>query len=218
LGELDFGVIWTNLGFLANGLALSALLVVTSSVGGMILGGGLAALRLSRHRALRLPAGAYVTVIRSVPLILVLFWFYFMLPLWTGHTIGALPSALVAYGMFEAAFYCEIIRAGVRAVSPGQTMAAAATGLRPWQVMRLVVLPQALVAMGPLLVNQVVILFQDTALVYVVALRDFLTTASVIASRDDRPVELYGFVAVVYFVICLAGSQLAGRRRGEVIQ
>ena len=218
MGELDFGVIWTNLGFLANGLALSALLVVTSSVGGMILGGGLAALRLSRHRVLRLPAGAYVTVIRSVPLILVLFWFYFMLPLWTGHTIGALPSALVAYGMFEAAFYCEIIRAGVRAVPPGQTMAAAAAGLRPWQVLRLVVLPQALVAMGPLLVNQVVILFQDTALVYVVALRDFLTAASVIASRDDRPVELYGFVAVVYFVICLAGSQLAGRRRGEVIQ
>ena len=218
MGELDFGVIWTNLGFLANGLALSLLLVVVSSVGGMILGGGLAALRLSRHRALRLPAGAYVSVIRSVPLILVLFWFYFMLPLWTGHTIGALPSALVAYVMFEAAFYCEIIRAGIRAVPRGQTAAAAATGLRPWQVMRLVVLPQALVAMGPLLVNQVVILFQDTALVYVVALRDFLTAASVIASRDDRPVELYGFVAVVYFVICLAGSQLAGRRRGEVIQ
>jgi len=218
VGELDFGVIWTNLGFLANGLALSLLLVVVSSVGGMILGGGLAALRLSRHRALRLPAGAYVSVIRSVPLILVLFWFYFMLPLWTGHTIGALPSALVAYVMFEAAFYCEIIRAGIRAVPRGQTAAAAATGLRPWQVMRLVVLPQALVAMGPLLVNQVVILFQDTALVYVVALRDFLTAASVIASRDDRPVELYGFVAVVYFVICLAGSQLAGRRRGEVIQ
>ena len=218
MGSLDFGVIWTNLGFLANGLALSALLVVVSSVGGMILGGGLAALRLSRHRALRLPAGAYVTVIRSVPLILVLFWFYFMLPLWTGHTIGALPSALVAFVMFEAAFYCEIIRAGVRAVPSGQTMAAAAAGLRPWQVMRLVVLPQALVAMGPLLVNQVVILFQDTALVYVVALHDFLTAASVIASRDDRPVELYGFVAVVYFVICLAGSQLAGRRRGEGIQ
>ena len=218
MGELDFGVIWTNLGFLANGLALSLLLVVVSSVGGMILGGGLAALRLSRHRILRLPAGAYVTVIRSVPLILVLFWFYFMLPLWTGHTIGALPSALVAYVMFEAAFYCEIIRAGIRAVPPGQTAAAAATGLGPWQVMRLVVLPQALVAMGPLLVNQVVILFQDTALVYVVAPRDFLTAASVIASRDDRPVELYGFVAVVYFVICLAGSQLAGRRRGEVIE
>ncbi|HEV2673653.1 MAG TPA: amino acid ABC transporter permease [Aliidongia sp.] len=218
MGSLDFSVVWTNLGFLGNGLALSALLVVVSSVGGMILGGGLAALRLSRHRILRLPAGAYVTVIRSVPLILVLFWFYFMLPLWTGHTIGALPSALIAYVMFEAAFYCEIIRAGVRAVPPGQSMAAAATGLRPWQMMRLVVLPQALVAMEPLLVNQVVILFQDTALVYVVALRDFLTAASVIASRDDRPVELYGFVAVVYFVICLAGSQLAGRRRGEVIQ
>jgi len=218
LGSLDFTIVWSNLGFLADGLGLSALLVVVSTVGGMILGGGLAALRLSRHAVLRWPAGAYVTVIRSVPLILVLFWFYFMLPLWTGQTIGALPSALIAYVMFEAAFYCEIIRAGIRAVPRGQGMAAAATGLRPWQAMRLVILPQALGAMVPLLVNQVVILFQDTALVYVVALRDFLTAASVIASRDDRPVELYGFVAIVYFVICLAGSQLAGRPRGAAIR
>jgi glutamate/aspartate transport system permease protein len=218
VANFDPSAIWSNLGFLANGLALSALLVVTSAIGGMVLGGGLAAMRMSRYRFVRIPAAAYVAVIRSVPLILVLFWFYFMLPVWTGHPIGALPSALVAYALFEAAFYCEIIRAGIRAVPPGQAMAAAASGLRPWQVMRMVILPQALVAMGPLLVNQVIILFQDTSLVYVVALRDFLTTASVIASRDDRPVEMYTFVAVVYFIICLAGSLLAGRSRGEAIR
>jgi glutamate/aspartate transport system permease protein len=218
MGHFDYSIVWTNLGFMANGLGLSALLVVTSVVCGMVLGGGLAALRLSRFVVLRVIAGGYVAVIRSVPLILVLFWFYFMLPLWTGHPIGALPSALIAYALFEAAFYCEIIRAGIRAVPPGQGIAAAATGLRPWQVMRMVVLPQAFIAMLPLLMNQAIILFQDTALVYVVALRDFLTAASVIASRDDRPVEMYTFVAVVYFVICLAGSLLAGRQRGEAVR
>lgn len=215
---MDFSPVWTNAAFLARGLALSALLVAAGSAGGLLFGGALAALRQSRHRYLRLPAAAYVTVMRSVPLILVLFWFYFMLPFWTGHPIGALPSALTAFALFEAAFYCEIIRAGISAVPPGQSLAASATGLRPWQVMRLVVLPQALTAMGPLLVSQVIILFQDTSLVYVVAMRDFLTSASVIADRDDRPVELYTTVAAVYLVICLAGSLLAGRRRGETIR
>ncbi len=218
MGPFDDSIIWSNLGFLANGLALSGLLVLTGAVGGLVLGGGLAAMRMSRSRLLRWPAAGYVAVIRSVPLILVLFWFYFMLPLWTGRPMGALPSALIAYALFEAAFYCEIIRAGISAIPPGQGMAAAATGLRPWQVLRMVVLPQALVAMGPLLLNQVIILFQDTSLVYVVALRDFLTASSVIASRDDRPVEMYTFVAVVYFIICLAGSLLAGRSRGEAIR
>ena len=214
----DVSLIERNAGFLLHGLGLSALLVASSTASGLVLGGGLAAMRLSRHAALRWPAGAYVAVVRSVPLILVLFWFYFMLPLLTGHPIGALPAALTAFALFEAAFYCEIIRAGFGAVPRGQTAAAAATGLRPFQVVRLVLLPQAVAAMGPLLVNQVIILFQDTALVYVVALRDFLTAASVVASRDARPVEVYGFVALVYFVICLAGSALAGQRRAEAIR
>jgi glutamate/aspartate transport system permease protein len=213
---MDYSIVWANAGFLANGMVLSALLVVAGTAGGLLFAGGLAAMRLSRLWAVRLPAAAYVAVMRSVPLILVLFWFYFMLPLWTGHPIGALPAALVAFALFEAAFYCEIIRAGIRAVPRGQAMAAAATGLRPWQVMRMVVLPQAIGAMGPLLVSQVIILFQDTSLVYVVALRDFLTSASVVADRDDRPVEMYTTVAVVYFAICLAGSLLAGRGRREV--
>jgi glutamate/aspartate transport system permease protein len=203
--------ITNSAGLLGQGLLLSLLLVLAGSAGGGLLGMGLALMRNARSRALALPAAAYVTVMRSVPLILLLFWFYFMAPLAIGHPVGALPSALVAFVLFEAAFYCEIIRAGVAAVPPGQAMAAAATGLRRWQIMRLVILPQTLAAMVPLLVNQVIILFQDTSLVYVVSLRDFLTAASVVAGRDDRPVEMYCFVAVVYFVICFAGSRLAGR-------
>jgi len=213
---MDLSAITSAADLLGQGMMLSLLLVLVGSAGGAVAGMALALMRNAGSRLLRYPAAAYVTVMRSVPLILVLFWFYFMLPLWTGHPIGALPAALVAFALFEAAFYCEIIRAGIRAVPRGQAMAAAATGLRPWQVMRMVVLPQAIGAMGPLLVSQVIILFQDTSLVYVVALRDFLTSASVVADRDDRPVEMYTTVAVVYFVICLAGSLLAGRRRREV--
>jgi glutamate/aspartate transport system permease protein len=216
--DLDPSIIWRNAGFIAHGMMLSALLVIVGSLGGTLLGGVLALGRMSRAKVLALPAAAYVTLMRSVPLVLVLFWFYFMLPLWTGHPVGALWSALTAFVLFEAAFYCEIIRAGIAAVPSGQSFAAMASGMRPTQVMRLVVLPQAIAAMGPLLVNQVVILFQDTSLVYVVALRDFLTASSVIADRDARPVEMYAFVAMVYFVICFAGSLLAGRSRAPVVR
>jgi glutamate/aspartate transport system permease protein len=196
-----------------HGMGLSLLLVAAGSAGGVLGGLVLAIARLSRFRPLALLAAGYVTVMRSVPLILVLFWFYFMAPMVTGHPVGALYSALTAFVLFESAFYCEIIRAGIGAVAAGQGMAAAATGMRRWQAYRLVILPQAFAISVPLLINQVIILFQDTSLVYVVALRDFLTAASVIAGRDDRPVEVYSFVAVVYLVICLAGSLLAGRGR-----
>lgn len=214
----DWHIIWNSAGFLFHGLLLSFLLVAVGSAGGMLLGAGLALLRLSRHRLIAMPAAAYVSAVRAVPLILVLFWFYFLMPLLTGRPIGALFSALVAFVLFEAAFYCEIVRAGIGAVPAGQSAAAAASGMRRWQVIRLVVLPQAIAAMVPLLVNQVIILFQDTSLVYVVALRDFLTSASVIAGRDDRPVEMYLFVAVVYFLICFAGSLLVGRNKGPVFR
>ncbi len=210
MGLASFG---DSAALLWSGMQLSLLLVLIGSAGGLAGGLLLAIARLSRFRLLSVPAMAYVTVMRSVPLILVLFWFYFMAPLVTGHPVGALYSALTAFVLFESAFYCEIIRAGIGAVAAGQGMAAAATGMRRWQALRLVILPQAFAASVPLLVNQVIILFQDTSLVYVVALRDFLTAASVVAGRDDRPVEVYTFVAVVYLVICLVGSLLAGRGR-----
>lgn len=216
--ELDLQALRGSAGLLLHGLLLSLLLVLAGSVGGVLGGTGLALLRASRLRALRWPAAAYVTLMRSLPLILVLFWFYFMLPLLTGRPVGALGAALTAFVLFESAFYCEIVRAGLRAVPVGQAMAAAASGLRGFQALRLVVLPQAAAAMVPLLVSQVIILFQDTSLVYVVSLRDFLTAASVVAARDDRPVELYGFVAIVYLVICLAGSHLAGRARQPALR
>ena len=216
--SLDFSIVTESGSLLWHGMLLSLLLVLVGSVGGILVGTVLAFMRRAPSVLLSAPAAAYVTTMRSVPLILVLFWFYFMLPLWTGQPVGALTSALVAFVLFEAAFYCEIVRAGIAAVPAGQVEAASATGLRPWQTMRMVVLPQAVSAMVPLLVSQVVILFQDTALVYVVSLRDFLTAASIVVGRDARPVEIYSFVAMVYLVICLAGSLLAGRSRGRVVR
>ena len=207
MSDFDWGVIARSWPFLAEGMALSALLVAVATAGGLVLGFGLALMRRSRHALVAAPAAAYVTVMRTVPLILVLFWFYFLVPLVIGRPVGSLASALIAFVLFEAAFYCEIIRSAIGSVRAGQTEAALATGMKRWQVMRYIVLPQGLKAMTPLLLNQVIIVFQDTSLVYVVALRDFMTTASVVASRDGRPTEMYTLVAVVYLAICFSLSK-----------
>jgi len=207
VSNFDWGIIAKSWSFLAEGMALSALLVLVATVGGLILGFGLALMRLSQNRLIAVPAAAYVTVMRTLPLVLVLFWFYFLVPLAIGRPIGSLASALIAFVMFEAAFYCEIIRAGINNVRPGQTEAGLASGLRRFQVMRHIVMPQALRAMTPLVLNQIVIVFQDTSLVYVVALHDFLTNASIIAARDGRPTEMYTLVAVVYLIICLSSTK-----------
>lgn len=205
---MDWTVIWKYRELLIHGMQVSAQLVIAGMIGGMLVGALLALARVSRFRALALLVGGYVAMIRSVPLILVLFWFYFMLPLVTGQPLGAMTSALTTFVLFEAAFYCEIFRAGILSVPQGQSLAAAATGLGNWQTLRLVILPQAVAAMVPLLLNQAIILFQDTALVYVVALRDFLTAANVVVGLNGRPIEIYTFIAAVYLVICYGVSLL----------
>ncbi len=217
MSSFDWSVIARSWPFLAEGMALSALLVAVATAGGLVLGFGLALMRLSSRPLIAAPAVGYVTLMRSVPLVLVLFWFYFLVPLAIGRPIGSLVSALIAFVLFEAAFYCEIIRAGIGSVRAGQTAAALAAGMRRGQALRLIVLPQALRAMTPLLLNQIIIVFQDTSLVYVVALRDFMTAASVVAARDGRPTEMYTLVAVVYLAICFSLSQVVDRyRRGRL--
>ena len=151
-----------------------------------------------------------------MPLILVIFWFYFMVPLIVGKPVGALPSALIAFTLFEAAYYSEIIRAGLQSVRPGQWQAAAASGLSRAQALRFVVLPQALRNMMPVLITQAIVLFQDTSLVYVISLRDFMTSTSIVANRDNRLIEMYLFAALVYFVLCASlslAAHLAAKRR-----
>lgn len=205
----DFAVILKAWPFLLEGLGLSLLLTLVAMAGGMVLGLLLALARISGIPALAYPAAMYVNGFRAIPLILVIFWFYFLVPLVLGRSVGALPSALIAFTLFEAAYYSEIIRAGLQSVRQGQWQAAAASGLRPVQALRYVVLPQALRNMFPVLLTQAVILFQDTSLVYVISLRDFMTSAGILANRENRLVEMYVFAALVYFVICAALSSAA---------
>lgn len=211
MGDFDLSVIWNNLPFLWQGLQLSLWLTLLAVIGGIVLGTGLALMRLSGILPLSLVAAGYVNLIRSVPLILVIFWFYFLVPLALGRPIGGFYSALIAFVMFEAAYYSEIIRAGIQSVRKGQVHAGQATGLSYWQIQRYVVLPQAFRNMIPILVTQGIILFQDTSLVFVVSLRDFMTVSSIVARTEGRLAEMYIFAALVYFTICFAGSLFVRR-------
>lgn len=205
----DWSAITNNIPFLWDGMVLSLGLAALAILGGMIGGMLMALLRLSSFKPFAIFAYLYVNLFRAVPLILVIFWFYFLVPVALGRPVGSFYSALIAFVLFETAYYCEIIRAGIQGIPRGQMAAALATGLTRWAAMRHIILPQALRNMMPVLVTQCVVLFQDTSLVYVVTLRDFMTSATIVANRDFKLVELYTFAAFVYLVICLAGSSLA---------
>ncbi|ASP80103.1 amino acid ABC transporter permease [Sinorhizobium meliloti] len=211
MSGFDFSVIADSLPSLSGGLAMSFMLTAMAMAGGLILGLILAIVRLSNIRFVSIIAALYVNGFRAVPLILVIFWFYFLVPLVIGRPVGALYSVIIAFIMFEGAYYSEILRAGMQSVRHGQWQAAKASGLSFLQTVRLVVLPQALRKMAPLMVTQGVILFQDTSLVYVVSLHDFMTSASIVANTQNRIVEMYVFAAAVYFILCTLGSTLAER-------
>jgi glutamate/aspartate transport system permease protein len=184
-----------------------------SALGGLIFGTLIALMRLSSYRLLGRIAGLYVDFMRSLPLVLVIFWFYFLVPYigqWvTGASrpisVGAFASSLITFIMFEAAYFSEIMRAGIQSIPRGQVAAGQALGMSYWQVMGHVILPQAFRNMIPVLLTQTIVLFQDTSLVYVLSIPDFLGAASKVAQRDGRLVEMYLFAAVVYFTIsCIA--------------
>ena len=210
----DWEVIWRTKAYLWQGMLFTFNLTLLAMLGGILIGTLLALMRLSSYRIFNIPAGAYVNLLRSIPLILVIFWFYFLVPFAikfiTGQPhaegIGPFYSALIAFTIFEAAYYCEIIRAGIQSVPRGQVNAAYALGLTYRQAMMKVILPQAFRNMIPILLTQGVILFQDTSLVYVVGLTDFMGAANKVAQRDARLVELYLFAAFVYFVLCFSAS------------
>src|SRR6187549_2975190 len=193
-------------------------------VGGIFFGTLLAMMRLSKFRLLGLAAGGYVNLMRSLPLVLVIFWFFFLVPYIYGWItqagkpipIGSFLSCLITFTMFEAAYYCEIMRAGIQSVQRGQVWAGYALGLNYWQTMGRIVLPQAFRNMLPVLLTQTIILFQDTSLVYVISATDFLGAAAKVANRDYRLVEMYTFVAVVYFVISFALSMLVKRLQDRI--
>jgi len=210
-GSFDFAILWANAPFLWNGMLLTLQLTGLAVTGGLLLGTVLAVARLSPIQPLAWVVEAYVNFLRSMPLILVIFWFYTLVPKLIGRPVSSFYSVLIAFVMFEAAYYSEIIRAGISSVRRGQISAAMALGLTKMQSMRYVILPQAVRNMVPVLLTQSIVMLQDTSLVYVVGLRDFLTSADIVASRDNRPTELYLFVALVFLVICFSASRLANR-------
>jgi glutamate/aspartate transport system permease protein len=221
----DFDVIQRSLPYLfRDGMTFTVTLTLIAMSGGIVFGTALAMMRLSRFGPLSLAAGGYVNLMRSVPLVLVIFWFFFLVPYigaWAiGATepirVGAFWSAAITFTMFEAAYYCEIMRAGIQSIPRGQVWSGFALGLDYWQTMGHIVLPQAFRNMVPVLLTQTLILFQDTSLVYVISATDFLGAASKVANRDYRLVEMYTFVALVYFAISYALSQLVRRLQDRI--
>jgi glutamate/aspartate transport system permease protein len=223
--QFDFDVIIRSLPYLFyDGMTFTLLLTALATTGGIVVGTLLALGRLSGVAFVSVPAAAYVNLMRSVPLVLMIFWFYFLVPYigqWvTGAErpiqVGAFTSSLVTFTLFEAAYFCEIMRAGIQSIPRGQVAASLALGMTYAQTMGYVVLPQVFRNMLPVLLTQTIILFQDTSLVYVLSITDFLGAASKVAQRDGRLVEMYLFAALVYFLISLAASLLVRRLQRRV--
>ena len=198
-----------------TGMVITLQITVLAIVVGIVWGTILAVMRLSAFKPFEWFARAYVTVFRSIPLVMVLLWFFLLVPQLLQSLLHVSPdvdirlvSAMVAFSLFEAAYYSEIIRAGIQAVPRGQINAAFALGMTYSAAMRLIVLPQALRAMVPLLLTQAIVLFQDTSLVYVISVADFFRTATNIGDRDGTTVEMVLFAGAVYFVVCVVASTL----------
>ena len=192
--------------YVLKGLYFSLFLTFVATVGGVFFGTLLALMRLSGKKWLDLPAAAYVNGMRSVPLVMVILGFFLLVPFLIGRPIGAETSAIVTFICFEAAYFSEIMRAGIQSISRGQVFAGQALGMSYGQNMRLVILPQAFRNMLPVLLTQTIILFQDTSLVYAIGAYDMLKGFETAGTNYGRPEEAYLMAAVVYFVMCYALS------------
>jgi len=217
VSSFDFDVIVRSLPYvLREGLSFTLMLTVTASVLGVMLGTMIALMRLSSITLLNRVGTLYVNFMRTLPLVLVIFLFYFLMP-YVGQWVigadrpikmGAVPSTIITFTLFEAAYFAEIMRAGIQSIARGQSAAGYALGLTYRQVMASVILPQAFRNMLPVLATQTIVLFQDTSLVYVLSISDFLGAASKIAQRDGRLTEMYLFAAFGYFIISFTASLL----------
>jgi glutamate/aspartate transport system permease protein len=216
--NFDFSVFNFDLlkGFVASGLAFSLQLTVIAMLGGILLGTVLALMRLSGVKLLEIPARIYVDGLRSIPLVMVILWVYLLIPLFLGRPIGKEVSAIVTFTVFEAAYYSEIMRAGIQSISRGQVFAGQAMGLSYAQNMRYVILPQAFRNMLPVLLTQTIVLFQDTSLVYAIGAYDLLHGFETLGKNYGRPVETYVAAALVYFVICFSLSTVVKRLQKKI--
>ena len=197
--------LFTN--YILKGLLFSVQLTVIATVGGIVVGTFLALMRLSGKPILVYPATFYINTMRSIPLVMVILWFFLLIPMLIGKPIGADLSATITFIAFEAAFFAEIVRAGIQSVPRGQIYAGEALGMTYGQNMRLVVLPQAFRNMIPVFMTQTIILFQDTSLVYAIGAYDLLKGFEIAGKNYGRPIETYILAAATYFVICFSLSK-----------
>ncbi|QKV51797.1 amino acid ABC transporter permease [Comamonas antarctica] len=216
--HLDFGFYNWDLvsNFVLKGLYFSLMLTVVATIGGILFGTLLALMRLSGRKWLEVPATIYVNGMRSIPLVMVILWFFLLMPALIGKPIGAELSAYITFIAFEAAYFSEIMRAGIQSIARGQVNAGQALGMTYGQNMRLVVLPQAFRNMLPVLLTQTIILFQDTSLVYAIGAYDMLKGFEVAGKNYGRPIEAYLAAAVAYFVLCFALSWLVKRLHKKI--
>ena len=222
--KLDLSAIASVAPFLLSGLLFTLQITCVGVAGGIVFGSLLAVARLSRNRLLSAFATAYINLMRSIPLIMVIFWVFFLVPWAIGWltnggrpvAVGASLTIYVTFVLFEAAYYAEIVRAGFRSISSGQYTACEALGLSRLHAYVYILFPQAIRNVLPILLTQTIILFQDTSLVYVISATDLLGAATKIAQRDGSLVEMYLTVGVIYFLFCYAASQFVKRLQGRL--
>ena len=202
--------------FILKGIGFSLTLTVVATIGGIFFGTLLALMRLSGKKVLIAPATFYVNGMRSIPLVMVILWFFLLVPFMIGRPIGAEVSAYVTFIAFEAAYFSEIMRAGIQSISRGQVNAGMAVGMTYGQNMRLVILPQAFRNMLPVLLTQTIVLFQDTSLVYAIGAYDMLKGFETAGKNYGRPIEAYLLAAVIYFIICFALSYSVKRLHKKI--
>ena len=218
MGGLDLSFVnWDIISkFVVNGFWFSVQLTIIATLGGIAFGTVLALMRLSGKKILMMPATIYVNGMRSIPLVMVILGFFLLVPFMIGRPIGAELSAIITFVAFEAAYFSEIMRAGIQSIPRGQVHAGQAVGMTYSQNMRLIVLPQAFRNMLPILLTQTIILFQDTSLVYAIGAYDLLKGFTTAGKIYGRPEEAYILAAIVYFVICYALSYLVKKLQAKI--
>ncbi len=215
-----FDAVARNITFLLGGFGVTLQLTLCALSGGIVLGALVGLGRISRNRWIYHPVTVYVNFLRNMPLILVIFWFYFVMPIIAGRPLNPFLSAVISFIIFEATYFGEIFRAGYQSISKDLINAAYSTGLTYSQTARYILIPVAFRRMLPSLITQSIVTFQDTSLAFVIGLQEFVRRTSIVDNLEVRSIQLFGFVAIVFFIFCFIGSKISryfeekGRKTG----
>jgi glutamate/aspartate transport system permease protein len=215
-----FDAVTSNITFLLGGFGVTLQLSFFALTGGIALGALVGLGRISKNKWIYRPVTLYVNFIRNLPLLLVIFWFYFVMPIIAGRPLNPFLSAVIAFIIFEATYFGEIFRAGYQSISKDLSAAAYSTGMTYTQTARYILVPIAFRRMLPSLITQSIVTFQDTSLAFVIGLQEFVRRTSIVDNMEVRSIQLYGFVAIVFFIFCFIGSKISrhfeekGRKTG----